>query len=309
MGRQFETEGKCRCGREGRLFHFTELGGPLCEWCFPRSVQRRVEQFVRRYRMIPKGATAAVALSGGKDSGGLLHILGELRPRLNFGLVAVHVDMELGEYSQVSKRVCEEVAASVGVALHIAAPSEWGVRVEATGRWPICAVCGGVRRAILPVLARHAGADVLCTGHTLDDQLVYALKDLLSGHAHPPRPVLPATPGFPQKAKPLFYLPEEAMRVYCELQRVPTVPVACPRFNPATHRFKEVFEQLEKLAPMGKQQLLHSLSRFIVRPKGPGRHEHPCPRCGIPTNFSPCPLCRLREAQAGQTSCGEEPSR
>jgi tRNA(Ile)-lysidine synthase TilS/MesJ len=50
---------------------------------------------VRRYRMIPKGAKAAVALSGGKDSGGLLHILGALRGRLNYTLTAVHVDMEL----------------------------------------------------------------------------------------------------------------------------------------------------------------------------------------------------------------------
>ena len=306
MGRQIQIQGRCRCGREGRLFHFTELGGPLCERCFPRSIQRRVEQGVRRYRMIPKGVTAAVAVSGGKDSGGLLHILGEVRRRLNFGLVAVHVDMELGEYSHASRRVCEEVAAGAGVALHTAAPSEWGVRAEPTRRWPICAVCGGVRRAILPILARRAGADVLCTGHTLDDQLVYALKDLLSGRAHPPRPVLPATPGFPQKAKPLFYLPEEAMRVYCELQRIPTVPIGCPRFVPATHRFKQVFEHLESLAPMGKQQLLHSLSRFIVRPEGPGREEHPCPRCGIPTTFDPCPLCRLREAQADASPPGRE---
>jgi tRNA(Ile)-lysidine synthase TilS/MesJ len=163
----------------------------------------------------------------------------------------------------------------------------------------MCAVCGAIRRAILPRVAQRAGAEVLCTGHTLDDQLVYALKDLLSGRAHPPRPVLPATAGFPQKSKPLFFLPERATAIYCGLAGLPTVAGACPRFDPSTHRFKAVFELLERLAPLGKKQLLTSLSRFITRPKGPDREEHPCPVCGLPTSFSPCPLCRLRASQAG----------
>ena len=289
--------GRCRCGREGSLYHLTELGGPLCARCFPGSIQRRVERDIRAYRMIPKGARAAVAVSGGKDSGALLHILSELRKRLNFGLVAVHVDMELGEYSELSRAVCADLARRLGVELFLSSPSAHGVRVEPTSRWPVCAICGGIRRAILPLVTRRAGAAVLCTGHTLDDQLVYALKDLLSGRAHPPRPVLPPTAGFPQKSKPLFYLPERALGIYCELLGLPTVGIACPRFDPSTHRFKEVFGLLESLAPQSKQQLLHSLGRFLKRPPGPDREEHPCPVCGIPTYFSQCPLCRLREFQ------------
>ena len=108
--RQYELEGTCRCGRTQTLYSMTELGSPLCGACFPESMQRRVEKTVRRFSMIPKGSKVAVAVSGGKDSGSLLHILKALaRGRLNFRMVAIHVDMEIGDFSQASREVCEEL--------------------------------------------------------------------------------------------------------------------------------------------------------------------------------------------------------
>ncbi|MBM3475386.1 MAG: adenine nucleotide alpha hydrolase family protein [Armatimonadetes bacterium] len=299
--RRVEFEGECRCGRRGRLHHLSEIGGPLCEACFPESMRRRVARDIRTYRMIPKGWKAAVALSGGKDSGSLLHILQMLsRGRMNFRVAALHVNTELGEYSERSQQVCEELAASLGVELVVARIGEWGVRVQQTGRFPTCSVCGGLRRPIMAILTRRLGADVLVTGHTLDDQLVYALKDLLSGKANPPRPVTPQGPVFTQKAKPLFHLPDRAPAIYARLVGIPVVEQACPLFIPDTHRFKDVFEALESLAPMAKKQLIRSLSRGLRRPPLPDRPWRLCPECGEPTYYNPCPLCRLRGWQTGQ---------
>ncbi len=298
--RQIILEGTCRCGRRGRLYHFTEMGGPLCERCFPTSIGRRVGRAIRAYQMIPKRSKVAVAISGGKDSAALLDVLSTLRRgRMSFRLAAIHVNMEVGEYSERCVAVCEELARRVDVELATAPVSEWGVRVEETGRWPVCAVCGGVRRPILAVMARRVGADVLATGHTLDDQLVYALKDLLSGNPKPPKPVMPESPVFPRKVKPLFHLPDQAMAAYCELEGLPIVEEACPLSEPAAHRFRQLFEAMESLAPMSKKQLLVSLGRFIKRPQKPDREEHPCPVCGEPTYYNPCPLCRVRELQTG----------
>jgi len=296
-------DGTCRCGRTGRLYHFTEMGGPLCERCFPTSIQRRVGRAIRAHQMIPKKSRVAVALSGGKDSAALLHALGELRKgRLSFRLVALHVNMGLGEYSDRCVAACDELARRVGVELVTAPVSDWGVRVEATDRWPVCALCGGIRRPVTAILAGRVGADVLATGHTLDDQLVYALKDLLSGKSHPPKAVMPQGPVFPRKVKPLFHLPEQAMAIYCELEDLPTLDEDCPLFDPATHRFKQLFEAMESLAPMSKKQLLVSLSRFLRRPKQPDQEEQPCPVCGEPTYYDPCPLCRVRELQTGDSA-------
>jgi len=308
--RQVELEGECRCGRRGRLHHLSEIGGPLCEACFPESMQRRVARDIRVYRMIPKGWKVAVALSGGKDSGSLLHILQTLsRGRMNFRVSALHVNMELGEYSAQSRRVCEGLADSLGVDLTTVSIAEWGLKVQQTRRFPTCAVCGGIRRPVMALVARRMAADVLVTGHTLDDQLVYALKDLLSGKSHPPKPVTPKGPVFPQKAKPLFHLPDRAMAIYARLAGLPTVPGACPLFIPDTHRFKDVFEVLEGLAPLAKKQLIRSLSRNLKRPPGPDRVEQPCPVCGDPTYYNPCPLCRLREWQAEDGAQTRSPAR
>lgn len=305
--RQIELEGKCRCGRTGKLYHLTEVGGPLCGACFPESMQRRVARDIRTYRMIPKGWTVAVAVSGGKDSGSLLHILKQLsRGRLNFSVVALHVDMGLGEFSQRCQEACQRLAEWAGVELTMAKVSDWGVRVERVGRFPTCAVCAGIRRPIMALMARRMKAEVLATGHTLDDQLVYALKDLLSGKSNPPRPVTPRGPVFPQKVKPLFHLPDRALQIYAELVGVPFTRAVCPLFIPDTHRFKELFEVLESLAPMAKKQLLSALSRNLQKPPAPARQEHPCPECGEPTYYNPCPLCRLRVWQSSGSNAPRE---
>jgi tRNA(Ile)-lysidine synthase TilS/MesJ len=247
------------------------------------------------YLMIPKGWKVAVALSGGKDSGSLLHILQTLsRGRMNFRVAALHINMRLGEYSERSQGVCEEQAESLGVGLTTASIDEWGLKVQRTRRFPTCAVCGGIRRPVMALVARRMEADVLVTGHTLDDQLVYALKNLLSGKSHPPRPVTPRGPVFPQKAKPLFHLPDRALEVYARLVGIPVVEGACPLFIPDTHRFKDLFEVLESMAPLAKKQLIRSLSRNLKRSPLPDRQERPCPGCGDPTYYDLCPLCRLR---------------
>jgi tRNA(Ile)-lysidine synthase TilS/MesJ len=184
------------------------------------------------------------------------------------------------------------------VELTTASIGEWGLRVQQTRRFPTCAVCGGIRRPVMALVARRMGADVLATGHTLDDQLVYALKNLLSGKSHPPRPVAPRGPIFPQRSKPLFHLPDRALAIYARLAGVPVVEGACPLFIPDTHRFKDLFEALESLAPLGKRQFIRSLSRNLKRSPLPEREERACPICGDPTYYDPCPLCRLREWQA-----------
>jgi hypothetical protein len=81
---------------------------------------------------------------------------------------------------------------------------------------------------------------------------------------------------------------------------LPVVEGACPLFVPDTHRFKDVFEALESLAPMAKKQLIRGLSRGLRRPPMPERHEHACPECGELTYYNPCPLCRLRGWQTGR---------
>jgi hypothetical protein len=81
----------------------------------------------------------------------------------------------------------------------------------------------------------------------------------------------------------------------------------CPNFLPYTHRFKAVFDVLESLAPLAKKQLISAFSRNLKKPPPLDREERPCPVCGDPTYYDPCPLCRLREWQSAPAE-GNDPS-
>lgn len=291
-------DGSCTCcGTPDDLIRVSEFGKALCPRCYPEFVRARVEATVRRFRMIPRRARVAVAVSGGHDSVTLLNTLAATRRRLNFDLVAIHINMGLGEYSQRCLEVVGRQCRAAGIALEVDQLQAYGARVEAVGDWPVCAVCGGLRRALMPRLAKRCGAQVLATGHTLDDQLQYMLKNVLSGRPVSPAPVLPATPFAPMKVKPMIQIPDAATEIYCDLLGIETQDEPCPRFIPDTHRLKDVFNLLEKHAPMGKVQFWQVL-RKVMRPRPePEDRDHACPICGEITSMQICPLCRVIEAQ------------
>ncbi len=257
----FHDETCCRCGTPDDLIRISEFGKALCPDCYPEFVRSRIERTVRRFRMIPKGRHVAVAVSGGSDSAMLLHALARTRSRLSFRMTAIHIDMGLGDYSNACIDIVRRQCAAARVSLEIDFVRNYDITIEAISTWPVCAVCGGVRRALMPRLARRVGADVFATGHTLDDQLQFMLKNILSGRAVSPPPVLPATSFGPAKAKPLIQIPDAAGETYARIVDLPIIGEECPHFLPDTHRFKDIFDLLEKQAPMGKGQFWQAATR------------------------------------------------
>lgn len=283
----------CHCGATGELYRFTEFGKAVCPACYPLFFQRRVAQTLRRYGMLRSGEIVAVALSGGKDSAALLHSLWQLRQRLHIKVVGLHVDMGLGEYSDLSLATVRELVDSLGVPLVLERVADHGVRIAPAGNFRMCSVCGAVRRALLDRVGLREGFSAVATGHTLDDRLQQMLKRLLTGRLDAPRPLLSGEANHPRKLKPLSFIPDRASKAYVELLDLPYVTAACPQFDPESHRLKAVFELLEELAPMGKSQLVNSLHK-AMKAKVPGAQERPCPDCGNPTGTEVCPLCRLK---------------
>lgn len=289
------------CGAEENVLVVTEWTRGLCRRCLPRAVENRVLSDIRRWQMIAPRDKVGVAVSGGKDSATLLAVLANLRRRKPFTLAAVHVDMGLGEFSRQSRQAVEDLCRRYAVRLIIETASNYGVRAEPTGPWPICAVCGGIRRAIFPRIARRENFDVFATGHTLEDMLQTMLKQLISGKDFCPKPVLPATPYDPKKIKPLYFVPERVTSAYAEIQGLEFAADTCPHFPPDTHRFKDVFEHLEKLAPMAKIQVLTNLGRLMKAPPVAQR-DYACQDCGEASRRPLCPLCMLRRIQAGKSA-------
>lgn len=288
------------CGTEEDVLAITEWNRGLCRLCLPAAVDRRIFNEVRRRQMIETRDRVGLALSGGKDSAVMLASFAALRGRKPLSLVAIHLDPGLGAYSDRCRAAVEELCRRHAVRLVVESAADYGLRIEAVQPWPVCAVCGAVRRAILPRIARRENLDVLATGHTMEDMLQTMLKQILSGRGFCPKPVLPATPYDPKKIKPLYFAPERVTAAYAEIQGLERVPELCPHFPPDTHRFKQVFDHLESLAPMSKVQVLTNLGRLMKPPPLCAR-EFTCEDCGEPSRRELCPLCLLRRLQRGET--------
>lgn len=287
----------CRCGATGELYEFTEFGKAVCPACYPLFFQRRVASTMRRYSMVRGGDAVGVAVSGGKDSTALLHALWSLRVRLRLSVVALHIDMGLGEFSELSLQSTRLLTEQLGVPLVVERVADYGVEVAPAGNFAMCSVCGAVRRALMDRVGLREGFSAVATGHTLDDRLQQMLKRLLTGRLDAPRPVLTGDECHPPKIKPLSFIPDRASRAYVEVLQLPYLSATCPQFDPQSHRFKAVFELLEELAPMGKSQLVNTLHKAMKAPP-PGGPDRPCPDCGSPTGTDVCPLCRLRRLRS-----------
>jgi tRNA(Ile)-lysidine synthase TilS/MesJ len=220
-----------------------------------------------------------------------------MRHDLGLRIAGLHIDMGLGEYSAASLAVVQELTGTLGVPLVLERVADHGVEIASAGNFPMCSVCGAVRRALLDRVGLREGWAAVATGHTLDDRLQQMLKRLLTGRLDAPRPVLPGDEFHPRKVKPLSFIPDRAIEAYARLVGVPVVAGQCSRFDPQSHRLKQVFELLEELAPSGKLQLIHTLQKAMRQPS-PGGPETPCPGCGNPTASGICPLCRLKELTA-----------
>jgi tRNA 2-thiocytidine biosynthesis protein TtcA len=152
------------------------------------SEARRLEKLLYRqlkatsegHALLEPGDRVMVAMSGGKDSYVLFHLLTRLVPRLPFAveLVAVHLDQKQPGYD------------GAGLAGFLAA-SGWPYEILAEDTFSVvterlddastyCSLCSRLRRGILYTAAERLGCSKIALGHHRDDSLETFLLTLFS---------------------------------------------------------------------------------------------------------------------------------
>ncbi|MEZ4369158.1 MAG: tRNA 2-thiocytidine(32) synthetase TtcA, partial [Kofleriaceae bacterium] len=131
----------------------------------PDDAHRRTEKLLYRqvkatceaHALLAPGDRIMVAMSGGKDSYTMLHLLAQLVPRLPFAveLVAVHLDQRQPGYDGAGLAA---YLANSGVRYEILAEDTYAVVTEKLDdKSTYCSLCSRLRRGILYSAAERLG--------------------------------------------------------------------------------------------------------------------------------------------------------
>ena len=303
---------KClRCSSRASYFVSYVRGG-FCREHFVEYMEERVLRTIERYRMVPRGSKVIVAVSGGKDSIMLLNVLAKRRDEVGYGeLVAVHINLGIRGYSEEAERVSLENCRALGVKCVVVNLRELiGVGVEELSklsRRPACSVCGLVKRYILNAIAIAMGADVVATGHHLDDMLVYTFKNMLSSSVEELSKLTPVSPGVKglvaSRVRPLFEVYEENTLAYVIAAGLQHLSRECPlkHVGVVERESRGYFEKLEREIPGFKLTAIRNIMKTMAMGKSettetPAR----CELCGMPSRERICSFCRLTEKALGK---------
>ncbi|MCC6213753.1 MAG: tRNA 2-thiocytidine(32) synthetase TtcA [Polyangiaceae bacterium] len=185
----------------------------------------RVARASAEHALLEPGDRVAVAVSGGKDSLVLLHLLRRLRERLPFpiSLVAVHVDQ--GHPGFPSEQLPAYFRAE-GVEHEIVREDTYSIVTEKLPPGSTyCSLCSRLRRGILYNLAVRLGATKLALGHHRDDVIETLLLNLFYAgqlKAMPAR--LRSDDGRNVVIRPLVYCDEASIAELAAALELPIVP-------------------------------------------------------------------------------------
>ena len=293
---------KCKVCREPAIIDLPRHNANFCGDHLQQLVRRQVEKAISDFDMLRPEDRVLVAVSGGKDSLAVWDILVEL----GYQADGLYIGLGIGDYSDVSGQYVRAFADERGSPC---ARSTCG-RTTATTCRPRRAPPAGCRArpvgsrsdGLFDDAARDGGYDVVVTGHNLDDEAAVLLGNTLRwdiDYLARQLPVLPATSGFPKKAKPLVRLTEREMAAWCIVRGIDYQVEECPMAAGNRHLgYKETLNQLEARSPGSKASFyLSFLDRMAPILVGHSQAAtdglNGCEQCGAPTTGEVCAFCRL----------------
>lgn len=249
-----------------------------------------------------------VAVSGGKDSVTLLHILTKVESSFpKAKLCAVTVDEGIKGYRDEAIKLAKKHCRELNIEHIIISFKEmYGYKLDEivnmtneTGLKP-CSYCGALRRRALNITARELGADKLSTAHNLDDETQTIFLNILHGDVQRIARVKPSLdiihPKLVQRIKPLCEVPEREVALYAYLKGIDFQRIPCPYVETALRSdIRVMLNRMAEKYPSIKFTIFRSMEK--VRPALEAMAEEAklqeCKMCGEPTSGEICQPCKM----------------
>lgn len=232
-----------------------------------KSLLGHLGRAIADFRLVSEGDRLLVAVSGGKDSHVLLHLLRSLQRRapVKFDLLAVNLDQ--GHPNFPAQRL-EDYFRGEGYAYRMMRQDTYRIVLEKLEPGETqCSLCSRLRRGILYNAAVELGCNKIALGHHREDLIETLLLNLFfAGSLKSMPPLLRSDDGRNTVIRPLCYAPEEEIAEYARLMGFPIIPcdLCGSQENLMRRRMKQLVTDLSRDIPNVRQSILAAMAN--VRP-------------------------------------------
>ncbi len=285
----------CSSLKEGIILDHYNL--KICLTCFPEFFKKRINDTIKKFNMFKFSDTVLIGISGGKDSVSLTKALKDL----GYTVKALHINMEIDENSEKTENFVKHFCETEKIELKIIKLQQLFplplYKLSRIAKKPLCAVCGTIRRYIMN---KEAKEEVIVTGHTLDDEVSFIIKNLIFWNDDllcRINPVLIEKEGLSRKAKPLCLTTEKETAAFCRILGINYIDTPCTYKSEVYNVFKDITTKLNKNFPGSIIGFYKGYLKRIKKIYPENREIHllqKCKECGYLTSSDTCSICRLK---------------
>ena len=278
-------------------------GESLCSECFSNSILRKAAKTISKYNMIKNDDLVCVGVSGGKDSLVLLDTLKKMSQSHNFKIIAVTIDEGIPGYRDEALDIVKEFCTKLDVEFKTYSYKDLfeltlseSLELRESEKTSSCSICGTFRRRALDHAAKEIGANVIATGHNLDDTLQTFLINTLSGDTSKIGWMDPENEGKkPKKIKPLSEIYESEIVFYAFTNNLPFQSEPCPHMNEGIRtEIREFLNSLEDHRSGIKNNMYHSILKISNVMKTVNvKEKRNCQICGNECSGIICSVCNM----------------
>ncbi|KAK2194807.1 bifunctional Uncharacterized protein family UPF0021 [Babesia duncani] len=294
---------------------------PYCKECFIKEFENEVHATIVTNGLISEGDRVCIGVSGGKDSAVLAHVLSKINKEHMhaWNLFLLAIDEGITGYRDDSLDIVRKMDTKYVVPLLVLDFKErFGFTMDQVvalvGRRTSCTICGAFRRQLLEIGARVFNANVLCTGHTADDNAETVLLNFCRGdlrrlaspvygdriHSQSSKPT-----GNIRRIKPLMRAFEKEVVLYARFLGLEYFSTECTHAPEAFRGYMRNF--IKRLESVDPRIIANIQSARFFRPaelRGNGdqtdgvdtnvnQDPDKCSKCNFVGSGNPCGPCKI----------------
>jgi len=261
--------------------------------------------------MLKDNDRIAVGISGGKDSAVLLHILHRIESAYpSSEIIPVTIDEGIQGYRDEALESARELSKSLDLSLEVLSFDELLgysldeiVKSRPENGLGACSYCGVFRRRALNAAAEKLEANVIATGHNLDDEAQTVFMNIMRGDSariartNVPREL--SVEGLVPRIKPLTEISERDVVTYAHHLKLPYHDVPCPYAEEAYRNdVRSFLNEMEYRRPgtlLATLRSAESMTKAYRQTATKWEFTH-CEKCNAPSPSKLCKACEMLES-------------